>query len=441
MVDNGQVLRQRYRLVERIAVGGMGEVWRAEDLTLHRTVAIKVLHPGLAADPQFQQRFIQEARTLASLNAPGLIDLYDACEDPGPDDTTLSYLVMELVDAEPLSELLAEKARLEPDELLPILAQTATALQAAHGAGIVHRDIKPANILVAADGAVTVIDFGIARTSGGSQLTAAGSVIGTVEYASPEQLRGKQLTGASDVYSLGIVAYECLTGSPPFYGDAAAVINAQLNEEPPELPSDLPPEVARIVTKAVAKEPSQRFESAAAMAAACRASGSATRTMPVGRADAPAPATAQLDYEPPPEPEPEPVDRLLRKRTLTTVAITLGVVAVIAIAVGLVLWGGGGSGDPGSATSSSKSPKPSPTGPEAPGTSTLVSAANGKCVDIDFGIISDEVVLADCGDGTAKFEFESGPDDDVFKAKHADGEELCLNWKYGDDAVDPGDCS
>ncbi|ADD44375.1 serine/threonine protein kinase [Stackebrandtia nassauensis] len=445
-METGQVLKERYRLTGRIAVGGMGEVWRAEDEMLHRTVAIKILHPALAADPQFQHRFIQEARTLASLNAPGLIDLYDACEETSPDGSPLSYLVMELVDAKPLSTMLAESGRVEPGKLLPILAQCATALGAAHGAGIVHRDIKPANILVAEDGTVTLIDFGIARRPGDSKLTAAGSVIGTVEYASPEQLRGVKLTGASDIYSLGVVGYECLTGAPPFYGDTAAVIAAHLNREPAPLPDDVPRAVADVITTAMAKDPQQRFGSAAELASACRGAASGTRVMPMGRAQPPVPPTEPIDIEPSSE-APESVDRMLRKRTLTTVLITLGVVLVIVLAVGVAWFAGRNSGgetaDDKSSSKSSSSASPSPTGPDAPANSTLANASNDQCVAMDYGLFSDAVVLADCGGDTTKFEFapDSG-NKGVFEIVNtADGDKACVNWRYGDEDVLAGECT
>ncbi|HZE37275.1 MAG TPA: serine/threonine-protein kinase [Stackebrandtia sp.] len=446
-MDAGQVLHQRYRLIGRIASGGMGEVWRAEDQVLHRTVAIKILHAALAADPQFQQRFIQEARALASLNAPGLIDLYDARSEPGPDGVPLSYLVMELVNAPPLSAVLAERGRLDPATVMDILRQCATALQAAHGAGIVHRDIKPANILLADDGTVTVIDFGIARRGGNAALTRAGSVIGTVEYASPEQLRGESLTGSSDLYSLGVVGYECLTGLPPFHGDTAGVIAAQLNREPPPLPDAVPASVRDVVTRALAKEPSRRFGSASDLASACAAAASGTRVMPIGHAVPPVPPTEEVEYDAPVEEAPVPVDRLLRKRTLTTVAITLGVVIVIVVAAGLAWWiGRQGSGHQATGHSSSKashsSSSPSPTGPAGPTDSTLASADSGDCLGIDYGIFSDDAVLTDCGGGPTKFEFVAdSANKGVYQiVNDDDGDKVCLNWKYGDDELSPGDC-
>jgi|GEM_PF-4414945 len=450
---NGDVLKDRYRLERRIGTGGMSEVWEADDLTLHRTVAIKVLHPALAADPAFRERFIREARTLASLNAPGLIDLYDACEETSPDGTTLSYLVMELVNGQPLSQLLAQHGRLDASTTASILRQCATALQAAHGAGIVHRDIKPANILIGATGDVTVIDFGIARTHGHSALTSAGSVIGTVDYASPEQLRGDHLTPASDIYSLGIVGYECLAGQPPFYGESTpAIISAQLNQPTPPLPEDVPGPLVDIVATMLSKDPAHRFASATELTQALDSPPGeprATRTMSVGMATIPPPATALIDREPEPiEPEPENsgVDQLLRRRTITTVAVTLGVVVLIAAATIFAFTLGQNSGNPSaqdtptSQSPSSPSPSPSPTGPDSPATSVLANADSGRCVSIGQWIMFTYTELVDCSDA-ARFEFIPSPSaDDVFKIVWDESGDTCLNWTYGSTDVELGSC-
>ncbi|MFD0558707.1 serine/threonine protein kinase [Stackebrandtia endophytica] len=450
---NGDVLKDRYRLERRIGTGGMSEVWEAVDLTLHRTVAIKVLHPALAADPAFRERFIREARTLASLNAPGLIDLYDACEETAPDGTTLSYLVMELVDGQPLSQVLAQHGRLNASTTASILRQCATALQAAHGAGIVHRDIKPANILIGASGEVTVIDFGIARTHGHSALTSAGSVIGTVDYASPEQLRGDHLTPASDVYSLGIVGYECLAGRPPFYGESTpAIISAQLNQPPPPLPEDVPSALADIIAVMLSKDPAHRFASATELTQALDAPGEprTTRTMSVGMATIPPPATALIDREESEPDEPQPdgssVDQLLRRRTMTTVAVTLGVVVVIAAAAIFAFTLGQNSGnqaaqdDPTSASPTSPSPSPSPTGPDSPATSMLANAHSGQCVSITEWFLFTYTELVDCSTA-ARFEFIPSPSaDDVFKIVWESSGDTCLNWTYGGAEVEPGTC-
>ncbi|GAA4899670.1 serine/threonine-protein kinase [Stackebrandtia albiflava] len=446
---NGQVLKDRYRLTARIAAGGMGEVWRADDLVLHRSVAIKVLHAALASDPAFRRRFLQEARTLAALNAPGLIDLYDVCEERGEDGAPLSYLVMELIDGRTLAEVLAASGPMAPEAVMSVMAQAATALHAAHGAGIIHRDLKPANILVDAAGRVTVIDFGIARTRGHAALTSAGTVVGTVEYASPEQLRNEPLTPASDVYSLGVVGYECLTAVPPFHGESAAsVMAAQLGSPPPPLPEGVPPAVAGVVSRALAKQPGERFGDAAEFAAACRAAEAAphrsTRVMSVGHGHVPPPPTSVIEYA---EPEPEPersVAELLRRRTMLAVAATLGVVLLVAATVTVVWLGGRGDTGPTddagpSPSPSSPSPSPSPTGPDDPSTSTIENAHSGQCIGVEYFLMFRSSVLTDCESGD-RFEFLPGTTEGVYQIALESEDGVCLNWRYGDEDVSAGDC-
>lgn len=268
----GESLGQRYRLDARVDGGAMGEVWRGLDTRLNRTVAVKVLHAALSQSPEFKQRFHAEARAAAALRAPGVVDLYDYGEDHLDDGNTVSYLVMEYVDGRPLSAVLAEQGRIAPGDLMAIAAQCAAALGAAHNAGVIHRDVKPGNILLREDGEIRIVDFGIARAHGQSGLTSTGQVMGTVAYVSPEQLYDEELTGASDLYSLGIVMYECLSGRKPFNAEApAAVIRAQLHESPPALPEDVPDEVQDVVARCLAKEPGDRWQSGEELAEACRA--------------------------------------------------------------------------------------------------------------------------------------------------------------------------
>lgn len=271
MVRAGDILGKRYRLDERVDGGAMGDVWRGTDTRLNRQVAVKVLHAALSTTTEFRQRFSAEARAAAALRAPGVVDLYDYGEDHPEDGTVISYLVMEFVPGVALSKVIAEKGRIPPGDTMAMIGKCAKALDAAHQAGIIHRDVKPGNILVLDDGSIKVVDFGIARAHGESGLTATGQVMGTVAYVSPEQLYDEELSGATDLYSLGIVAYECLAGVKPFTGDApAAVIRAQLQQEPPPLPENIPGEVVAIVMRCLKKEPGDRWSSGAELAEQCR---------------------------------------------------------------------------------------------------------------------------------------------------------------------------
>jgi eukaryotic-like serine/threonine-protein kinase len=260
-VTTDYVLDDRYMLIERIATGGMGEVWRGNDQLLGRPVAIKMLAAMHAGDEQFRARFRAEARYASSLSHSGITRVFDYGEQSplgGP------YLVMELVDGQPLSEILERFGRLDPFVVLDIVAQAARALDAAHRAGIVHRDIKPGNLLIMADGTTKITDFGIAKANApDAQLTATGIVMGTALYVSPEQATGQPLTGSSDVYSLGVVAYECLAGDPPFIADQPLAIAIMHKHDPvPPLPPDVPRPVSDLVYWMLSKDARDRPESA-----------------------------------------------------------------------------------------------------------------------------------------------------------------------------------
>jgi len=270
----GQVLGDRYRLDDRIAAGGMGEVWRATDTVLGRDVAVKTLHAGRAEDPGFQTRFRHEARTMAVLHHPGVADVYDYGQS-GPD----AYIVMARVEGEALNQRIAARGRLTPDETMSIVAQAGRALEAAHQAGIVHRDVKPGNLIIRPDGTVVLVDFGVARSAESVALTGAKEVVGTALYIAPEQVSKDKTGPSADVYALGCVAYHCLTGHPPFMADSAIAVAMQhLSEEPPPLPAEVPPPVRAVVETAMAKDPSQRFSSAAAMAQAAELASAGAAT-------------------------------------------------------------------------------------------------------------------------------------------------------------------
>lgn len=267
----GATLSGRYTLTERIAAGGMGEVWAAMDTVLGRAVAVKLLHPALSQEGDFAERFRAEARHTASLHHPNIATVFDYGEDDGT-----AYLVMELVVGQPLSQIIADRAPLSAQETASILVQAATALEAAHQGGVVHRDIKPANILITPDGTAKLTDFGIARAIDAAPLTQTGQVLGTAQYLSPEQALGSSATASSDIYSLGVVGYEMLTGERPFdSGTAVATALAHVNQAPPPLPVTVPTGVRDVIGAALAKDPADRPASAAAMAEALGMPGAA----------------------------------------------------------------------------------------------------------------------------------------------------------------------
>ncbi|HEX6472207.1 MAG TPA: protein kinase [Streptosporangiaceae bacterium] len=248
------VLSNRYRLERQLAAGGMGEVWEATDELLIRPVAVKLLRREYVSDEAARSRFRAEARFAAALQHGGIAQVYDYGEQ---DD--LAYLVMELVPGEPLSKILLRNGVLSTEAALDLVSQAARALQIAHDAGIIHRDIKPGNLMVTADGTVKITDFGIARNGQVSELTQAGMVMGTAHYVSPEQASGKEITTATDLYSLGVVAYECLAGRPPFDADSAVAIALKhVREAPPELPPEVEAPVRELVRQLLAKDPANR---------------------------------------------------------------------------------------------------------------------------------------------------------------------------------------
>ncbi len=275
MIAPGTMLGGRYRLDERIASGGMGDVWRTTDDVLGRTVAVKILLPSLLEETGFTERFRVEARTMATINHPGVVDIYDY----GSDQTAGAYLVMEYVEGDPLSRTLSRVGRLTPARTMALVAQAADALYAAHEKGIVHRDVKPGNLLVRPNGTLVLTDFGIARSAGAAQLTAAGSVLGTASYISPEQAMGDQASFLSDIYALGVVAYQCLSGRRPFEGENPLEIAMRhVRETPLALPPDIPPSVRAIVERAMAKDPAARWPNAAEFATVARRSAASLAT-------------------------------------------------------------------------------------------------------------------------------------------------------------------
>ena len=265
--STGQIYGSRYELISRIAIGGMGEVWKATDTVIGRTVAIKILKEEYFGDPGFRERFRAEARHAALVNHEGIANVFDYGEEEGN-----AYLVMEMVPGEALSTILEREKVLAPERVLSIVQQTALALYQAHQAGLVHRDVKPGNLLITPEGTVKITDFGIARVTDQVPLTATGQVMGTVQYLAPEQASGKPASPSTDIYSLGIVAYEALSGRRPFRGESqVSIAMAHIKEAPPELPGTIPEPVRKLVMSCIAKKPEGRPASADALAKAAKA--------------------------------------------------------------------------------------------------------------------------------------------------------------------------
>ena len=291
-LTSDSLLNGRYRLGSIIGQGGMAVVWRAEDSLLGRTVAIKVLRDQYAQDPEFLERFRSEARSAAALNDPGVVSVYDVGADEGR-----NFLIMEYVAGRDLKQVIREEAPLDPARAVTIAAGLARAVGQAHAIGMVHRYIKPQNVLVTPDGRMKVADFGIARAIAAAGMTAPGIVLGTVHYLAPEQAAGEPATLTTDVYSLGVVLYEMLTGQVPFKADSGVGVAMKIVHETPEPVDRLNPRVptalAAIVARAMAREPGERYPNAAAMAEAIDgyARWSEQLTAPDFRAVAPAGVT------------------------------------------------------------------------------------------------------------------------------------------------------
>jgi serine/threonine-protein kinase len=363
----------RYQLGSRIAIGGMGEVWEATDLVIGRTVAIKILKDEYLGDPGFLERFRAEARHAALVNHEGIANVFDYGEEDGS-----AFLVMELVPGEALSAILERERVLSSDRTLDIVAQTASALQAAHAAGLVHRDIKPGNLLITPDGRVKITDFGIARIADQVPLTATGQVMGTVQYLSPEQASGHPASPSTDIYSLGIVAYEALAGRRPFTGESqVAIAMAQINEAPPELPVTIAEPVRNLVFACIAKKPEDRPASASHLARAAQSlrrgdvaaaatavpavlpsalAATAATTMLGTETSA---ATRVLDTA-----DPTPTAALeTEKRRSPWTWVLIGVIALFAIAIVVLIISIVGSPTP---TPSPSSSSPVPSAPSSP---------------------------------------------------------------------------
>src|SRR3954453_10811875 len=313
----GRVLGDRYELLVPLASGGMGRVWRARDTVLERPVAVKVLRNEFTGDATFRARFRAEAQHTAGLHDPHIAAVFDYGELE-VDGECLAYLVMELVEGEALSTLLERERKLSPARTLDVLRQTAAALAAAHGAGVVHRDVKPGNVLVGNDGVVKITDFGIAWSASSVPLTGTGQVVGTAHYLSPEQAEGGRASPASDVYALGMVAYECLAGRRAFEGENSVQIALkQIREQPDPLPEDVPLPIRSVVERALAKDPAVRYSDGAALRDAVEAAATWSPTVPGARLNGPGHAGVAL---PSAAGEPRPARRGARRALIGLVA-------------------------------------------------------------------------------------------------------------------------
>ncbi|MEV4352198.1 serine/threonine-protein kinase [Actinoplanes sp. NPDC049596] len=372
MLTAGHLLGNRYRLDERIATGGMGDVWRGTDVVLGRTIAVKVLRSAMLSDPEFAARFYGEARMMAAFRHPGVVEVYDyAGADETGGEESVAYLVMAYVEGEPLSTRV-KQGPMPVAETMSIVAQAAEALHAAHQNGTIHRDVKPGNLIVKPNGTVVLVDFGVARSNAVTSVTAVNAIVGTALYMAPEQVAKGNVSPATDIYALGAVAYHCISGHPPFDGDnALQVALRHLEDEPEPLPADVPPDVVALIQKAMAKQPADRFETAAEFAEAAFAAAGPldwkrlTGTLKVAPLSPAAPTRAvPLPRDLPPPPPPIPAKGPPRSQT----ALLIGVVALLVLAGGLALAIALRSGDKDNATDNVKNNDPIPSVSVAPTT-------------------------------------------------------------------------
>jgi tRNA A-37 threonylcarbamoyl transferase component Bud32 len=322
------LLAGRYELVELLGYGGMAEVRRAYDQVLRRRVAVKIIHPAQLRDPVNRERFVREAQVAAGLQHPNTVAVFDVGDDAGR-----PFIVMELIDGQNLADRIRDEGRLSVDETVPIVAGVLAGLQAAHDRGLVHRDVKPSNILLPAGGGVKLVDFGIATVvaEAAAPLTAGDDVLGTPRYLAPERVTGQRATPASDIYSLGAVTYECLTGRPPFVADGPVALAVAHQREPVrplgEIAPDIPRNIAAVVERALAKDPRSRFGSAAEMRSALLGGPIAEEVR--------GPTTASMVTQQLPAQSSEPT-RTDRRRRLRGAVGLLAVVLAIAVAYILV---------------------------------------------------------------------------------------------------------
>ncbi len=355
----GTMLGERYRLERKVGTGGMAQVWEASDLVLDRRVAVKILHPHLATEISVE-RFRREAIAAARLGHPNVVSIFDTISADG-----VEAIVMELVDGTTLRRHLDRHERLSPDDALHIGTSVCDALAAAHGSHLVHRDIKPANILLCRDGRVKIADFGIAKAAAGDGLTREGTLVGTAAYLAPEQVEGTPVDGRTDLYALGLVLYESLTGSLPFSGDNdAAVALARLRITPPNahrVRTAVPRSTAGVIARALARDPDDRYQDAASMRRALLEAG----TGDLGTLDA-------MPVAEPGGDDPTPTNETSNFSTERRWLVPALVIALVgsALMISAALFGGGGD-------------EPSPNGPAADAPPAVATIIGAQDVDPD----------------------------------------------------------
>jgi serine/threonine protein kinase len=373
MTIEGTVLADRYAVGELLGRGGMAEVYLATDRVLDRPVAVKVLGGWLAHDGTFVERFRREALASARISHPNLVAVFDAGSEDG-----LHYIVMEHVPGKTLADEIRKDGRLQPEQATRIAASVGDALGVAHAAGIVHRDVKPANVMLTPDGRTKLMDLGIARSIDGESITRASSILGTAGYVSPEQARGDPVDQRSDIYSLGCVMYEMLTGRQPFRADDPVAVAYKHVHEPPALPTSVEPSVPSsleaVTLRAMEKDPAERFQTVADMTSALDDRTAPVAPVPTTTPMPPVGRTTPLPVVEPTENLPRRADRSPRRRRMVPLVLVLAALILLGT-LAFALFGD----DPTDPARPAGSPSPSlsPSPPTSPSASPSPSTSPG----------------------------------------------------------------